>query len=159
MVTTPDNDLKGPAVRFPPPLIFLGVTVASLALQRVAPLSLGSAPALSYAGVALVVVGLVVIGVAGVSFHRAKTHIEPWKPTTHVISQGIFAYSRNPIYVAFAVMQIGIGLWLSNAWTVLTVTVSVILVYYIAIRNEEKYLEGKFGDQYLKYKRDVRRWL
>lgn len=146
-------------MRFPPPLVFLGVTVASLALQHIVPVSLGSAPGLAWTGAALVVLGLVLIGVAAASFHRAKTHIEPWKPTARIISHGIFAYSRNPIYVAFGVMQIGIGLWLSNAWTVLTVTVSVILVFYIAVRNEEKYLEGKFGDQYLKYKREVRRWL
>ena len=156
---TQDQDHKGPAVRFPPPLIFLVITVASIGLQRLVPVSLGSAPVLRLAGAAFVVLGFVVIGVAAASFHRAKTHIEPWKPTASIISDGIFAYSRNPIYVAFCLLQIGVGLWLSNAWTVLTVAVSAYLVFYIAVRNEEHYLERKFGEQYLKYKRDVRRWL
>ena len=154
-----DDDSKGPAVRFPPLLIFLTVVLGSIAVDAFVPFSLGGAPALKYAGTALVLAGFMVIGVAAASFHRAGTHLEPWKPTARIVSHGIFRYSRNPIYVAFCLLQVGTGLWLDNGWTVVTFPVSAALLFRVAIKREEAYLEHKFGKEYLDYKQAVRRWL
>ncbi|MCJ8304221.1 isoprenylcysteine carboxylmethyltransferase family protein, partial [Shewanella sp.] len=90
---------------------------------------------------------------------RVKTNIEPWKPTTKIISTGIYAYSRNPIYLAFCTIPLGLGLFFSHIWLMLSVIPACISVYYLAIRPEEAYLTEKFGDEYLAYRSRVRRWL
>jgi protein-S-isoprenylcysteine O-methyltransferase Ste14 len=92
-------------------------------------------------------------------FNRLKTHIEPWKPTSAIITTGIYGYSRNPIYVAFAVSTIGIGLMANSLWVVMSFLPASMAVYIVAIKKEEVYLEQKFGEEYLNYKNKVRRWL
>lgn len=153
------SDLKGPAVRFPPPLLFVAVIVGSLALDRLLPLPVLTGTATKLAGASLVIAGMAIIGAAAALFRRARTHIEPWKPTSSIIQHGIFARSRNPVYLAFCLLQAGVGLWLGSLWTLATTPVSAALVFLIAIRNEERYLERKFGDEYLRYKERVRRWI
>jgi protein-S-isoprenylcysteine O-methyltransferase Ste14 len=104
---------------------------------------------------------LLIIGITAWSFRRVKTHIEPWKPTTTIITTGFFAISRNPIYLAFCVagIGIGIGMILHSWWVVFSCIPAAMLVYYFVIKREEAYLERKFGEAYLQYKARVRRWL
>jgi len=152
-------DKKGPAVKFPPPLIFLGALLFAYAIQLQLPISLGITQITKYPGLAIVATGVFVLLLSLISFLRAKTSIEPWKPTTHIITTGLYAYSRNPIYAAFCLINIGLGLVINSLWVLLSFLPAAILVYYIAIRREEAYLETKFGSQYLRYKLKVRRWL
>ena len=63
------------------------------------------------------------------------------------------------MYVGMALIQIGIGVALANGWILAFVPVVLVVVYATAIRHEEAYLERKFGEGYLVYKRSVRRWL
>jgi len=93
------------------------------------------------------------------TFKNVETNIEPWKPTTTIISTGIYSHSRNPIYVAFCLILIGAGIFLDSWWVLISVMPSAVLVYYLAIRKEEAYLEKKFGEEYLLYQNEVRRWL
>lgn len=114
---------------------------------------------LKYIGVAVVLFGFSLIVLVIRSFKRVETNIEPWKPTTKIVSTGVFAYSRNPVYAAFCIISIGVGIILNSIWILLSVIPSGILVYFIAIKKEELYLEEKFGEEYLRYKSKVRRWL
>jgi len=152
-------DEKGAAVKFPPPLIYLLLMLVAYGAHYLWPLGIGGLPGLEYFGLALVVLGLGIVILLSRSFKRARTSIEPWKPTTTIISTGIYAYSRNPIYVAFCLVPIGTGIFLNSFWILVSFIPSVILVYYIAIKKEEQYLEDKFGDEYVQYKSKVRRWL
>lgn len=68
-------------------------------------------------------------------------------------------HSRNPMYVGFALWTLGIAVLLNSVWMLLVVPVGLVLTDRIVIRREERYLERKFGDEYLSYKRRVRRWL
>ena len=154
-----DKDERGAAVKFPPPIVFLVFMAVAYGLQQIAPLSIGSAPGVNYSGLIAVIVGMVIILLAGLSLKRASTSIEPWKPTTQIVSSGVFAYSRNPIYVAFSFISIGLGVFLGSWWIAISFIPSSIAVYHLAIKKEERYLEEKFGTEYLKYKRKVRRWL
>lgn len=70
-----------------------------------------------------------------------------------------FRYSRNPMYLALALTQLGIGLWLDDLWIILMLAPALIVIRHGAIAREECYLEQKFGEIYAKYKSSVRRWV
>lgn len=153
------NDEKGAAVKFPPPLIFLVVIMAAYSVHYFFPVGLGGSSAFKYIGILVVVFGGVVLFFASKYFKHAETNIEPWKPTSKIISTGIYGYSRNPIYLAFCLVQIGLAVFLNSFWILISFIVSAVLVYYVAIKKEETYLEIKFGKDYIHYKNKVRRWL
>jgi protein-S-isoprenylcysteine O-methyltransferase Ste14 len=153
------QDKKGAGVKFPPALVFLGAILSGYAVHNALPLEIAEANEIVIVGLVLVVIALVIIVIVAISFRRVKTHLEPWKPTSGIVSSGFFSISRNPIYVAFCLANIGTGLILNSWWVLLSFFPAAILVYLIAIRSEERYLEQKFGDEYLAYKSRVRRWL
>jgi protein-S-isoprenylcysteine O-methyltransferase Ste14 len=152
-------DKKGPAVKFPPPLVFLSLLLVGYGLHQIAPISLGMPLWGKILGSALIIAGMCSLFVLLMTYLRNKTSIEPWKPTTHIITSGLYAWSRNPIYASFCLLTIGVGLFLNSLWIVLSFLPASVLVYYLAIKKEEAYLEAKFGAQYLRYKDKVRRWL
>ena len=154
-----ENDEKGAAVKFPPPLIFLVVIIVAYGVDYFWPIGLGGSFVIKYIGILVVILGIFVVILASRYFKHAETNIEPWKPTTKIISTGIYGYSRNPIYLAFCLVQIGIAVFLNSFWILVSIIVSASLVYHIAIKKEEGYLETKFGDDYIRYKKKVRRWL
>ncbi|MEZ5490662.1 MAG: isoprenylcysteine carboxylmethyltransferase family protein [Gammaproteobacteria bacterium] len=153
------GDRRGPGVRVPPPLVFLGFLAAGLGLQLIWPWGITDSLLLLYGGVTLCALAIIGLLGTGLMFHRHKTSIEPWKPTTRVLDHGPYAYSRNPIYVAFCFLAIGIGLSQNSLWMTLSFIPSVFVVFHTAIAKEEKYLEKKFGEEYRRYKEKVRRWL
>ena len=155
----PTEDKKGPAVKLPPPLIFLVFMLAGYVLQLLIPIPLGLSKWGGLIGSTLVTAAMLALLFLLVSYLRAKTSIEPWKPTSHIITTGLYTYSRNPIYVAFCVINIGAGCYLNSLWVLLSFFPAAVTVYHLAIRKEEAYLEAKFGAQYTDYKSKVRRWL
>jgi protein-S-isoprenylcysteine O-methyltransferase Ste14 len=154
-----DNDKKGPAVKFPPPLVFVFCMLIAGLIQRYWPLSLPDLIGVTAIGTLIAFVGLAIVVIAKLSFSRVGTEIEPWKPTSAIVQDGIFAYSRNPIYLAFCIITIGLGFIVGSVWVLVSFLPAVTVVYFIAIKNEEAYLERKFGDEYLAYKQKVRRWV
>jgi len=92
-------------------------------------------------------------------FLKAKTNIKPWEPTTYIITTGIYAWSRNPIYMAFNLCPIGLGIFFDNPWMLGSFLPAAVSLYFIAIKKEEKYLEKIFRDEYLDYKKKVRLWI
>ena len=143
----------------PPPLIVLSVLLLAYALNYLIPFRIAHSSVLVFAGFTLIGISLLIIGITSWSFRRVKTHIEPWKPTTTIIRTGCFAFSRNPIYLALCVACIGIGMILHSWWVVFSVIPAAMLLYYFVILREEAYLEKKFGEAYVQYKKRVRRWL
>ena len=149
----------GPAVRFPPPAIFVLLIVAGALLQLLVPLSTGLPDSLRYAGLAFSVLGIIAISMVFVSFKQADTAIEPWKPATTLVVSGLFRWSRNPIYTGFCLINSGVGITADNLWILLSFIPGALLVYHLAIAKEERYLEQKFGQDYIDYKARVRRWI
>ncbi len=154
-----DNDKRGPAVKTPPPLIFLTLLLFAYGIEQYLPLNMGQSPLLNIVSIGAIVIGLGTIIHVGIMFWQAKTCIEPWKPTSTIITGGLYAYSRNPIYTGLCFVQIGLGLYLNSLWVVLSFLPAATLINYLVIHKEEHYLEQKFGDEYLDYKQRVRRWL
>jgi protein-S-isoprenylcysteine O-methyltransferase Ste14 len=153
------DDKRGPGLRFPPPLLPGGLIAGAWLLEQWMSLPLGGNALLRLSGIALVAVALLMVIVALVHFLRAKTQVEPWHPTSAIIQGGIYRYSRNPIYLAFCITAIGAAFIMDSWWGLIVVAPLVYLLQLLVIHKEEIYLEAKFGDSYLDYKRRVRRWL
>jgi protein-S-isoprenylcysteine O-methyltransferase Ste14 len=93
------------------------------------------------------------------TFRAAGTPVPGNRPTITIVRTGPYRCSRNPIYLAFSLFQLGIAVWVHSVWLLATLVGAVALIHYVVILREEQYLERKFGAQYLDYKASVRRWL
>jgi len=151
----PDNA----GVIAPPPLIF-GIPLAiALYENRSKPFAIFSPEYGRIAGGALIAVGLVLMLAAMIQFGRARTAIVPNRPTTVLVDRWPYSMSRNPIYLALTIMYVGASLFFNTLWPFLLLPLVLIVIQRGVIDREERYLEGKFGGDYIDYKMRVRRWL
>jgi len=158
-MTVPSKD--GARVRFPPPLVFLGAIVLGVIVQRKAvPLSLVFARGLRLAAAVLIVAcGVSLVASARILFKRTGQNPIPWKPTPELISQGPYRFTRNPMYVGVTLFVIGLGLAVNNLWISLFAAPALLVVHFIAVLPEERYLAAKFGESYRSFLAQVRRYL
>ena len=141
-----------------PPLISLVALAIGYLLHQFAPMHARPA-GWGATGVGLVVVGLALSQWAIHQFRVQKTAVKPWKPTRVILDRGPFAFTRNPIYLSFVLLQLGIGLWHDRLAVVLMAIPAAIALDRVVIRREEAYLARKFGALYLAYLQRVRRWV
>lgn len=102
-----DPPRDAPDVIAPPPLIYLGMIAAGFLLDSFWTLRLALVPYQNLAGIAVVVLGLGLSARSVIEFVRHGTHPDPRRPTTALIRSGPFRWSRNPIYLAFAIVHLG----------------------------------------------------
>ena len=81
------------------------------------------------------------------------------KPTEVIVLRGPYRFSRNPIYVAMLLLQVGIGIWADSLWFLALAAIFAALLWWGVISREEKYLARKFGAEYGSYRSRVRRWI
>ena len=150
-----------PNVPVPPPAVFAGAFVAGFLLQLIYDTSPGATAggASDAIGGALIILGLGLGGWAILTFRKAGENPLPNTRTEAVLDRGPYRFSRNPMYVAMALVSFGIAFALSNAWMLLTTIIAMITVHVLVIRREEAYLQGKFGGAYTAYRERVRRWI
>jgi protein-S-isoprenylcysteine O-methyltransferase Ste14 len=142
-----------------PPLVYLGSIALGVILQFARPVSLlprGVSPRFG-APVVLLAIGLFLLAVR--TFRAAGTPVPGNRPTTTIVRTGPYGFSRNPIYLAFSLLQLGIALWMNSVWLVLTLLAAVAVMSLVVIPREERYLEAHFPSEYSPYKASVRRWL
>jgi protein-S-isoprenylcysteine O-methyltransferase Ste14 len=109
-------------------------------------------------GFVVIICGALLVVLAGSLFRRAGTPIEPTKPSTALVTSGIYRWSRNPMYLGLSAILLGIGLVTGSLWFVVALPVAIFAVTKLAIEPEERYLAELFGNAYLDYKSRVRRW-
>jgi protein-S-isoprenylcysteine O-methyltransferase Ste14 len=150
-----------PGVIAPPPLLYAGALVLGLALDFLLfRLPTGIPSSVRYALAALFgVAAVVLIGGALAGFRRAGTSPEPWRPSTAVVSDGVYAYTRNPMYLAMALFHAAVAIAADSVIALVLLAPLLIAVHYGVVRREERYLEAKFGEPYRRYKKSVRRWI
>jgi protein-S-isoprenylcysteine O-methyltransferase Ste14 len=90
---------------------------------------------------------------------RAGTPANPYKPVSHMVTGGPFHYTRNPAYLAMTMIYTGIAGLANALWAILLLPVALLMIQRGVIEREERYLEHKFGEEYLRYKAQVRRWI
>jgi protein-S-isoprenylcysteine O-methyltransferase Ste14 len=93
------------------------------------------------------------------TFRAAGTRIDPGKPTSVIVTNGPFRFSRNPIYVGMLLGQTGLAIGFDNAWILASVAPLYLVLRFGVVAREEAYLERTFGSAYIEYKSRVRRWL
>jgi len=146
-------------VKIAPPILAVLHIVTAYLLAWFAPLSRPAPPILENIGFALVVLGFLLGLAAFLEFRRARTTLDPHGSVASIVTLGIYRFSRNPIYVGFLLMVIGIPLNSGTYWGAVLAPIFVTICNKLVIEREEAYLEKKFGDVYTSYKSRVRRWL
>jgi protein-S-isoprenylcysteine O-methyltransferase Ste14 len=142
-----------------PPLLYGGAIAVGLLLELGWPLPFLPRMLSSLLGSCLVVLAVVVFSYSVRKFWTAGTPVPGNKPTTVIVRTGPYRFSRNPVYLAFSIFQLGIASWVNSGWLIATLAAAVAVMACVVIPREERYLERRFGADYLDYKRSVRRWL
>jgi len=142
-----------------PPLVFLAAIIVGIVIDIRWPMTFFPSALTGPIGSATVLAALVLFVYATRTFRAAGTSVRGSQPTTTIVKTGPYARSRNPIYLAFCLLQLGMAIWINSAWLILTLIPATSLMEYVVIPREERYLEGRFGTEYQNYKASVRRWL
>lgn len=142
-----------------PPLVYLAFLLAGAALHFVWPIAILPSSAARLLG--RVIISLSLAGGIWTSrqFRRWNTSFRSDRPTTRLIQTGPFQYSRNPLYLAASALHLGIAVRVNSLWILAMLLPTLVVITKGVIEREEKYLERKFGLEYLTYKQSVRRWL
>ena len=143
-----------PGVLAPPPLIYLAAFLLGWWGRGLLPRYQSIA-----AGAALAAAGVALAGWGVATMMRARTHVDPYKPATALVTTGPFRLTRNPLYVSLTAVYAGAALWSASMTSLLLLPAAVAILYFGVILREERYLEGKFGAAYRDYRKRVRRWL
>lgn len=154
------NDTSNNAgVIAPPPLIYGGALGAGLLAKALFPatfLPRGAARAL---GITLTGAGLLLFISSFRALRRAETDVRPYKPTTSIVVEGPYRFTRNPIYLGLTLVYGGVTALANSPWNALLLPFVLVLMQRGVIQREERYLERVFGEEYLQYKARVRRWI
>ncbi len=150
-----------PGVYIPPPLIYVAFFFLAVALQRVVPLKglFGETAMTITAGWILLAAGILVLLSAVWRFLVSKNTLVPVKPAHSLQTGGIYAFTRNPMYLGMLLLYSGIGFLKGNWWTFIVIPLLIMAVQLYVIKKEEHYLQRTFGNDYLQYKKKVRRWI
>jgi protein-S-isoprenylcysteine O-methyltransferase Ste14 len=141
-----------------PPIVFLAAILSGIALDRAWPLSF-MPTTLRFLGI-VATLGAVLLFVLSLrEFRAAGTSVRGTERTTAIVRTGPYRFSRNPIYVSFTLLVLGLSVWLDDLWLLVTLVPAVSVIAAVVIPKEEQFLERNFHDGYASYKASVRRWL
>ncbi len=136
--------------------------LAAIALQLAVPLALPRGfltPAIIPVGVTLIIVGAALVVLARREFAQRGQPTDPGRPTTRVVTTGVFSISRNPLYLGGVCVLVGIALAVNLPWVLVLLLPALVVCHYVLIAPEERYLAAKFGEEYTRYAASVHRWL
>ena len=151
------RDIAG--VIAPPPLIYLAGLGAGFVLEALLPGGSFPGPVHLLVGGLLLLLGLGLMGWWAASFRAADTPMPPWEPTTALVTAGPYRLTRNPAYLADAVIYVAIALLADAPWVLVPLPLVLVVMHHGVIVREERYLERRFGDAYRFLKTRTRRWI
>ena len=145
--------------RLLPPTYFLVFLLLSVALHFIIPIKKIIYSPYTYVGIALVAVGMVLNLWSDSLFKKRKTTVKPYELPGELLTSGPFRISRHPMYLGMAAILLGVAILLGTVITFVLPALFAILMEITFIPFEEKNLEEVFGEQYLAYRKRVRRWI
>jgi protein-S-isoprenylcysteine O-methyltransferase Ste14 len=146
-------------VPIPPPVIFAGYLIAALLLNWALPLPTAWLGFSRAVGALMVFAGLLLGASAIRLMLRAHTSPDLHKPTSALVTDRLYARSRNPIYLGLSIIYLGFSLLAGTLWGILLSPLLLLTVDRAVIHSEEAYLQARFESRYSEYKSRVRRWL
>lgn len=150
-----------PGVYIPPPVIYIAIYFAGWLLQKFLPIhsAFFKSHTIKITGLCFAVAAAAIGMAALIKFlHTRNTVVTHW-PAKSLQTTGIYARTRNPMYLGLLFLYVGVTLYAGGWWHILLLPVLMKVMEMVVIEKEEKYLERAFGQQYLDYKRRVHRWL
>jgi len=150
-----------PGVYLPPPLLYVLVFLLAIFLQNKFPIKdvLFHLPGIKILGILFLISSLYFLVTSLSKFFKTKNTLIPFKPASSLQTNGVYNVSRNPMYLGLAIVYLGITCIIGNWWNVILFPVLILLVQETIIKKEEKYLERAFKNEFLEYKKRVRRWI
>lgn len=156
----PDDERDRAGVIAPPPLIYLGTLLLGMLLNRRFPIPFLPRKVARTLGWPLVVAGVVLLGWFEWAMRRAGTPTNPYKPSSGIVTEGPFRYTRNPAYLSMTMIYAGVAVLRNASWAILLLPLVLVAIQRDQIvGREERYLERTFGEEYLDYKARARRWV
>jgi protein-S-isoprenylcysteine O-methyltransferase Ste14 len=144
--------------RLRPPVVFFGAILLGIALNWVWRLPFVP-PFLRLLGPLITVFAVLLFVLSLREFRAAGTPVRGSERSTTIVRTGPYRFSRNPIYLSFILLLLGLSVWLNDLWLLVTLVPAVVFIAALVIPREERFLEHNFPEQYSSYKAAVRRWL
>ena len=110
-------------------------------------------------GAVIILISIPIVVSAVRALARGRTAFDASKPTTRIVTDGAFRYSRNPTYLSLTLLYVGLAFVVGSFWVLLMVVPAVAVTHWGVVLREERYLESKFGEEYRRYAQRVRRWV
>ncbi|MFO1402522.1 MAG: isoprenylcysteine carboxylmethyltransferase family protein [Steroidobacteraceae bacterium] len=145
--------------RIIPPVWMLLALLASLALHRWLPLVSLLRPPWTWSGVVPILAALLLTPPAMLLFRGSGTPIMPFERSTALVTTGVYRFTRNPMYLGLTLVLLGAAVLQGSLGACLPIPLFVLIIQKRFIEGEERFLTEIFGEQYLSYRRRVRRWL
>jgi protein-S-isoprenylcysteine O-methyltransferase Ste14 len=145
--------------RVVPPVYFLSCIVAMVLLDRSIPSLRFVEGTIRWVGVLPLALGLALNGMSAALFPSKGTPLVPGSEATVMVRSDAFRYTRNPMYLGFSLMLLGIALLIDSLSLLLVLPLFVWTMQTLFIQKEKRWIEDRFGEEYLSYKRQTRRWL
>lgn len=142
-----------------PLILLLLALAASYALNRYVPVRTVIPEMIRYLGAVPVMAAIWIVGKSALRFRKRDTTVMPYERPTALVTDGFYENSRNPMYLAMLLLLAGVAWLLGSITAFLPVPLMYLVLRFRVIAMEEGMLEEAFGDEYLDYKRKVRRWL
>jgi len=110
-------------------------------------------------GIVPLALGIAINIVADNALHKASTTVKPFEESSALVTSGAYRISRHPMYLGFVLILVGVAILLGSLSPCVVILIFVILMDQVFIKVEERMLGAKFGEAWLAYKRQTRRWI
>jgi len=149
-----------PGIYIPPPLIYVAFFFLSVLMQKILPLHfIGGTTLAKVLGLIFISLYICLFLPALQNFIASKNTLVTIKPASALQTTGIYAITRNPMYLSLIMLYTGVAMFKGNWYTLLLLPLLIGIVQLSVIRKEEKYLQRAFGEDYVRYRSKVRRWI
>ena len=142
-----------------PPLFLFICALIMISLHLIFPIQIIIRPPYNYSGIVIFISGLIIAKKTGQLFSKIDTEIHTFKKPDKLVTNGFFQYSRNPIYISFVMILIGLNIVLGSLSPFVIIVIFILVTNFWYIPFEEKRMQEQFGEEYKNYKKAVNRWI
>lgn len=142
-----------------PPVYLMITLLLMVAAYYLLPLAKIIPAPYAYAGIPIVAVGIIILLTAVGAFRKAETPLVPFEPSTALVTDGLYRFTRNPMYLGMVLVLTGTAIRIGVLGAFVPIPFFIWIITANFIRGEERFLEEIFGEDYLAYKQKVRRWV